>query len=85
VTPDLLAIVGRVFGDDEQEDPEPDFYTSRNECRECGNPVENPEEAPTELEPNGSALLELVDAERPTATFCSEQCRRNWVVLRDAD
>ena len=54
------------------------FFTTRNDCRTCHAPIRDPRAAPTARDPS-SPIATLAGATAPTATFCSEECRAEFV------
>lgn len=53
------------------------FFTTRNDCRTCSEAIANPEEAPTAADP--SSRIAALASEDAIATFCSEECRAQFV------
>lgn len=78
-----LAAVARGEAPEDEDEVDPDgegvFWVTRNECRTCGDRIANPEGQPTAADRSSGIANMAASGQAPRSTFCSEECRDEFV------
>ena len=83
----MIGLVARLAAladdsDEELEDVDDGhglFWVSRNECRTCQEPIAEPEGKPTAPDTSSPIANASASGRRPRSTFCSEDCREEFL------
>mgnify|MGYP006284541143 CR=1 FL=1 len=77
----LVARLAALAGAEEEavDDEHGLFWVSRNECRTCGAAIAEPEGKPTAADTSSPIANASASGRRPRSTFCSEDCRDEFL------
>jgi hypothetical protein len=86
----LVARLASLTGESERESDDVDddhglFWVSRNECRTCGEGIAEPEGKPTAPDTSDPIANATASGREPQSTFCSEECRDEFLEVFSGD